>query len=121
MISSADIHHFREYGYTHLKSVFTPNEIQVFRERIAAIREGAFSSKQVVTLASYPKAAFIEGDVLGKHELKDLNYIIFDERILECARGLLGERLVYFGDSSIQTGEGMRGFHKDNVDRADPQ
>ena len=45
---------------------------------------------------------------------------MLDDRILEIARTVLhSDDLIYFGDSSYQIGTGLRGFHRDNIDRTD--
>ncbi len=43
--------------------------------------------------------------------------MLLDDRILNIVRQLLGQEIVYFGDSAFQFGVGFRGFHRDNVDR----
>jgi hypothetical protein len=47
-----------------------------------------------------------------------LHTVLLDERILTIARTILkSDELTYFGDSSYQIGTGLRGFHRDNIDR----
>lgn len=120
IISHEDVKTFKRDGFLLVKAVFPNEEIANLRARIQMLRQRALASKEYVADSAYPKATFIIGDLLGKRELKDLDYVILDERIIACAKQILGKQIVYFGDSSVQTGEGTRGFHKDNVDRSDP-
>ena len=63
------------------------------------------------------KAKYTKGDLLSKDLLR---HVLLDDRILKIARTILGnDHLIYFGDSSYQIGTGMRGFHRDNIDRTD--
>ena len=50
---------------------------------------------------------------LGEHLINE-NLISFLKSLLCC------EELIYFGDSSVNIGESERGFHKDNIDRTNP-
>ncbi|MDQ3046718.1 MAG: hypothetical protein M3R27_04150, partial [Bacteroidota bacterium] len=63
------------------------------------------------------KAKYAKGDLLSKEKLR---HVLLDDRILKIARTILGnDELVYFGDSSYQIGTGLRGFHRDCIDRTD--
>jgi hypothetical protein len=53
------------------------------------------------------------GDLLNK----PLNKILLSDKILKIATEILGEKPIYFRDSTYQIGIGDRGFHRDNVDR----
>src|SRR2546427_9387211 len=106
-------------GYVLVKGVFSRAEVDDFRARVEALVRHEVAEGRQVRDPTYPKAVYISGDLLGKPELRDVNYVVFDERVITCVKAILGDRLVYFGDSSVQMGEGPRGFHKDNVDRAD--
>jgi hypothetical protein len=122
-LSTADIEAFRERGYVIARNVFSADEVSKFREGLANVREAAISADAYDINPDAPEMVAPHGDLLSMHELRAADYIILDERIVECARRLLGagnEKIVYHGDSSIQLGEGPRGFHKDNADRGDP-
>ena len=107
---------FEENGYLVVKNVFTKEEIEQFREE--AYRQYELDKKELLTfqLPNLPtKAKYSKGDLLSK---KLLNHVLLDERILSIGRTILGsEQLFYFGDSSYQIGTGLRGFHRDNIDR----
>jgi hypothetical protein len=114
-----DVQHFQQCGYCLLKGVFSPEEIGAIRARLEMVKTRALRTGAHLPDPQWPKATFVLGDVLAHKELEEFDYVVFDERIVACVRQLIGEDLVYFGDSSMQTGEGARGFHKDNVDRND--
>ena len=109
---------FEENGFLVVKQVFSPAEIADFRKK--AYEQYALDQQkkldfQLPNLAT--KAKYAKGDLLSK-EL--LHTILLDDRIIKIARVILGnDQLVYFGDSSYQIGTGLRGFHRDNIDRTD--
>jgi hypothetical protein len=114
-----DVRFFEQNGYFIAKNAFSSEEIQTMRERLSAVRERSLQVKGFDRDPKNPHLILILGDVLSKPELRELQYLLFDDRVLSCAKQILGPHLVYFGDSSVQSGEGLRGFHKDNVDRTD--
>ena len=116
---NVDVDHFKKNGYVIVKGVFSKAEASTMRQSIEARKEKALTTNNYSPDPAHPKLLLILGDLLSARELKDLDYVVFDDRIIACARQILGEKLVYFGDSSVQTGEGERGFHKDNVTRYD--
>jgi hypothetical protein len=118
-VSAVDVEFFRRTGYCVAKAVFSPKEVGEMRQRLMMVREHALQVKAFDKDPKHPNMLLILGDLLSKPELRGLRYLLFDERVLSCAKQILGPQLVYFGDSSIQCGEGVRGFHKDNVDRTD--
>jgi ectoine hydroxylase-related dioxygenase (phytanoyl-CoA dioxygenase family) len=113
-----DKQRFDKDGYLLIKNVFSAQEIEQFREDAYKQYEIDQQKKldfQLPDLAT--KAKYAKGDLLSK-EL--LHHALLDDRILTIARTILGsEDIVYFGDSSYQIGTGLRGFHRDNIDRTD--
>lgn len=109
---------FEENGYLLIKNAFSAEEIKQLREN--AYKQYEIDKKkkldfQLPNLAT--KAKYSKGDLLSK-EL--LHRVLLDDRILTIARKILGsDDLIYFGDSSYQIGTGLRGFHRDNIDRTD--
>src|SRR5262249_10671481 len=106
---------FDEDGYLLVRNVFTATEIEQFRRLTCE----QFDIDKKNNLDHYypeaPKAKFVKGDLLSKEKL---HQVLLDDRILQIARALLGsENIIYFGDSSYQLGTGLRGFHRDNIDR----
>jgi len=118
-VPHVNLHHFKEKGYVLAKGVFSETEISDLRQRIQAVKAKALASNDYLKDSCHPELVLILGDLLSNKELEDLDYVIFDSRIIACVKQILGENIVYFGDSSVQTGEGVRGFHKDNVTRYD--
>jgi Phytanoyl-CoA dioxygenase (PhyH) len=114
-LPQVDVDSFRSEGYLILKGLFSREEMIDLRERVNCIKLRDLQDKNFLMIDEVPGARFLMGDVLSKYELKDIDYLILDDRIIHVAKQLLGPEIVYFGDSSVQTGEGFRGFHKDNV------
>ncbi len=113
-----DVNQFNKNGYLIIKNVFSPEEIKALRAAAYDQLERDKKKGLVYELPQYNiKAKFSNGDLLSK-EL--LSKVLLDDRILNIARTVLGERdLIYFGDSSYQIGTGSNGFHRDNIDRSD--
>jgi hypothetical protein len=93
--------------------------VESFRENGYALIRGAFDSHEIEELR---KNAFAstdhKGDLLSNPLLRNF---VLDERVLAIARKILGDNLVYFGDSNALLGEKSHGYHKDNADRHDPK
>lgn len=107
---------FKTQGYVLRKAAFSASEIDSFRKRVYdqyALDEAAGLTFQMTHTSS--KAKYSKGCLLSKELLRD---ILLDERILTLAKEILGTNsLIYFGDSSYQIGTGLRGFHRDCLDR----
>jgi hypothetical protein len=100
-LENLDVDTFWENGYAIVRNVYTPQEIQRFRENAFASRGRG------------------PGDLLSNPLMRDT---LLDGNFVAIARKLLGsEDIWYAGDSSFTINSGQRGFHKDNVDRKDPQ
>jgi hypothetical protein len=113
-----DKQRFEKDGYLVIKNVFTASEIEQMRKDAYEQYEIDGKKNLAFTLPDIPsKARYSKGDLLSK-EL--LSRVLLDERILKIARTILGsDDITYFGDSSYQIGTGLRGFHRDNIDRTD--
>ncbi|MGQ0829622.1 MAG: phytanoyl-CoA dioxygenase family protein [Bacteroidota bacterium] len=109
---------FQSNGYLLVPKVFSGSEIEQFRKLVYEQYEIDKSKKLDFQLPNLPsKAKYNKGDLLSKEKLYP---ILLDERILKIARTILGSNdIIYFGDSSYQIGTGLRGFHRDNIDRTD--
>jgi hypothetical protein len=107
---------FATDGYILKSSVFSTDEIKLFRQKVYDqydIDERAGLTFQLTNTSS--KARYSKGCLLSKNLLRD---ILLDNRILNIAQEILEtDKLVYFGDSSYQIGTGLRGFHRDCIDR----
>ena len=107
------IESFNKDGFAIIKGLFSVDEINSLRRNVEKQFE-IDKAKGLTFSIPNSSASYIKGDLLSK-EL--LGSIILEDRILNVAKALLGDKLVYFGDSSYQVGTGLRGFHRDNVDR----
>jgi len=96
--------------------VFSAEEITRFRQLTYeqySIDEAQGLTFQMNNTSS--KARYAKGCLLSKKLLRN---ILLDDRITGLAKEILGtEKLIYFGDSSYQIGTGLRGFHRDCLDR----
>lgn len=94
-----DVDGFWRDGYTIVRAVYTPAEIDRFRA-------GALASKGTPN-----------GDLLSNPRLR---HALTDGRLVGIARQILGqEEILYAGDSSYTIGRQQHGYHKDNADRVD--
>jgi hypothetical protein len=93
-----DVARFWEKGYQILRGVYTPEEVQRFRD-------GAY------------KSLGTGGELLSRPQLRDA---ILDGRMVRVARQILGsDDIMYAGDSSFTINSKQHGYHKDNADRKD--
>jgi hypothetical protein len=88
-------------GWIWEKAVFS-------KEEIAQIRQWAIEGKK-----KNPKGDLFQDENLWK--------VLMDDRILKIVKQVMGENPVYFGDSNISFDVSDNGFHKDNVDRFNPE
>lgn len=103
-----------------IRDVFSGMEMAAIRRSVeAAIRRSYDDGCYALTDHKYPGQSIV-GDLLGMEELSDLDYIAFDPRVVRYAKQILGNDIVYFGDSMVRIGNGGRGFHKDFFDESDP-
>jgi hypothetical protein len=108
---------FDTEGYLLVRNVFSSEEIEEFRSLAYAQYEIDKTKNLTFQLPKISKAKYNKGDLLSKEKLQ---HVLLDDRILQIARTILGSNdLIYFGDSSYQIGTGLRGFHRDNIDRTD--
>ena len=99
-VDHLDVDGFWERGYAILPGVYTPEEIEAFRQ------------------AAYASRGY-GGDLLANPRLRS---VITDGRMAAVARKLLGtDELFYSGDSSFTINGTQKGWHKDNADRIDPE
>lgn len=105
---------FDKDGFLIIKRMFTPEEIEQLRTDCYKQYEED-KAKGLNYNINNTSAYTVKGDLLSKRHLKK---ILLDDRIIAIAKELLGTDIVYFGDSNFQFGVGLRGYHRDNVDRA---
>lgn len=98
---------FARDGYLHFPGVFSKDEVRGFREFLVA------------TVPKTDGATALDVDLLTRPETESF---INDGRVVDVARQLLGDKPVYFGDSSAMRyprTAAVSTFHKDNADRHD--
>ena len=112
---------FDENGYIVIKNAFTEEEIDKIRS--ATLESLANRRAQGKDFTSYKngsgEAYFGLPELLTVSELAALDYAALHPKITNLVQQLIAGPVCYFGDSTAQIGTGVRGFHKDNVDRND--
>ncbi|HYE97513.1 MAG TPA: phytanoyl-CoA dioxygenase family protein [Planctomycetota bacterium] len=109
---------FDRDGYAVARGLFSREEIAEFRRRVQVVRERELrEGRNIHREAAYPNVVYVMGDVLARHELEDVAYVVFDPRVQDLVRALVGPSPVYWGDSSVQVGGSGQGWHRDNVHR----
>jgi hypothetical protein len=99
-VQNVDVDTFWKNGWAIVRGVYTPADIERFRE-------AAYWSRKNTT-----------GDLLSNPRLRE---VLTDGNFITIARQLLGDdKIVYSGDSAFTINGTQRGFHKDNADRVDP-
>jgi hypothetical protein len=106
-------------GFSIAQGVFSRGDIDTIRQIIAKAQRRAIAQQLYDVDPQYPNLTMLRGDILNINEMAEIDYAVFDKRVTDCAKELIGPHLVYHGDSTVQIGEGPRGFHKDNADRTD--
>jgi hypothetical protein len=111
-----DRNHFRERGYTVVKRLFEPGEIESLREDAAlAIKE--LARRGLAANESGPEGVAQYGrcDVLS---IPEVRHVLLDRRLVTVIGELLGGQPTYFGESVLRIGkQGGRAWHRDNADR----
>lgn len=108
---------FDKDGFLLIKNVFSKEEFALIRkDAYASFEEDKKKNLAFKHDSKLTNATYFRGDILSKPHLR---HILFDDRILQIAKVVLGGDPVYFGDSNYQIGTGYRGYHRDNIDRTD--
>lgn len=111
ILSQKELDKFHKDGFILVKNLFSKEEMGKLNSHIDSLKELERDSEKN---GSY----LFVGDAVSKN----LGHIVFDERILNISKQILGPKLVYFGESTIMTGiRAGRGFHRDNADRENPR
>ena len=112
---------FYRDGFTVIRNVFDKHEIDKLRDALHDIRQKSRERGDTLYDNAQPLASFIKGDLCSFRELDDFDFVVCNKRIVEGVKSLIGDDLVYFGESNTQTGTAARGNHKDNriIDRED--
>ena len=89
--------HFDEHGWVLIKNVFTETEVDQIREKVYLAKNRGH-----------------KGDNLSNPLIHEY---VYDRRILDPMEAILGDKAIYFGDSTVGFNAVSGGFHKDNPDR----
>ncbi len=112
-----DSSHFKENGYEVKPSVFSVGEVEIFRSKVYEQYEIDKRLGLTINEGTNSNLRLADGCLLSKAKLRE---ILLDPRVIQFARDILGsEKIIYWGDSSYQIGDGNRGFHRDCLDRKD--
>lgn len=109
--SKIDIDKFWNDGYLILRNLFDPQEFRTMREDVFASLEGREKRGEPIV------------DALADPHMQKW---VYDERILNAARTILGkDDVTYYGDGgyavvghNYQPGKDVGGWHRDNTDRS---
>jgi Phytanoyl-CoA dioxygenase (PhyH) len=109
----------RQDGFTIARAVLSAEEVDQVRDLVRVAKSRAVGAGLIDVDPNYPALTMLRGDALAIPELAAVDYLVLDRRIVALVKQLLGDEVIYHGDSTVQVGEGPRGFHKDNADRGD--
>jgi hypothetical protein len=114
--AGVDRDRFRERGYTVVKGLFEPQEIEALREDAArAMTELERLGLSMREHGSEGVGLYSRCDVLS---IPQVRHVILDRRLISAIGELLGDRPTYFGESVLRIGkQGARAWHRDNADR----
>lgn len=107
-----DLEKFHNEGYLLIKNVFSDKEIKNLRDEAFKV-----FSENKDNLFNQGNSSFLISDLLTQSFSRKL---VFDKRILEIARAILGREVIYYGYSSCQINWKVSfpfrnfGWHKDN-------
>lgn len=102
---------FDQDGFLLLKNVLSAEEVKQLRHvAYKTVKE----DEQKGTLFMHRFAKNHLGCLTNIPEFKSL---ILNDKIIDIAKKILGEKPVFFGDSIFEIGIGSRGFHKDTSER----
>ncbi|TLZ68376.1 MAG: phytanoyl-CoA dioxygenase family protein [Methanobacteriota archaeon] len=107
-LSPEDVEKFRRDGYLLIRNLFSADELDSFKDAIFGLRANPS------LVRSSRNSIVFRGSLFNYRVLES---VPFDDRILDVARSILGSSFAYFGDSSVQMGQGPRGLHRDSTNR----
>lgn len=107
---------FHKRGYTVVKRLFEPKEIEDLREDAArAMTELDRRNLMITETGPEGVVRYARCDVLS---IPEVRHVLLDRRVIGVIGELLGDRPTYFGESVLRIGKhGGRAWHRDNVNR----
>lgn len=114
--ASIDLERFNHLGYLVIPGVFSRQEISVWRQRIELALDEQDRSGTVIKPAGAAGLRVFRGELANSAVVRP---VVLDPRIAAVAREILGESIVYYGDSSIHHGNrdpiamSKEGWHRD--------
>lgn len=100
-------------GFTLIKNVLTTDEVQKLRNAsYKLIKEDEKNGNFIIH-------RFAKNHIGCLTAIPEFRNLILDDRVIEIATKLLGEKPTFFGDCIMEIGIGNRGFHKDTANRTD--
>ncbi len=117
-----DLKKFNKDGYLLVRNVFSKEEIKTLRNKYKGMVASSEKKNLVDSIEGFNNHKLLIGDLCSFDELKEFDYLVFDNRIISIVKALLGDEIFYFGDSNTQSGSVPGGNHKDNriEDRENP-
>jgi len=113
-IDKTELNFFQANGYLVIRDVIPLKKINEIRDAFKIIRQKAKKAKTVRYNPKYPDASFILGDLPSFKELEPFDFLVCNKKIVEIVKSLIGNEIVYFGESNTQSGLAIRGNHKDS-------
>jgi Phytanoyl-CoA dioxygenase (PhyH) len=113
---SIDLPGFRKRGYAIVRRLFDPADIELLREVVVeTVAEREAQGRVYTDPGVEGTIRWLDSDLLS---IPALRHVLLDRRL----RAVIGEMLdgepLYYGDSSLRIGKnGVRGWHRDNVNR----
>jgi len=113
-MKNLDIDCFENKGFIVVKDIFSEDEIKSMRRSYKEMKNFCVENNLYNTLEGSPDLFLLKGDLCSFPYLKKFNYLVFNEKIVNVVKKLIGEEVIYFGESNCQSGPTPGGFHKDN-------
>lgn len=104
------VEHLNTFGYSVIPDVF---DIKFINKTRAILESNSLIARTQRGLPVNSPIIF-DGDVLSQNAFDEIDFVLFHDKFIKIARSFFNGQPVYFGESNIHVGEGMRGFHKDN-------
>ena len=92
-----DLKKFNKDGYLLVRSVFSKEEIEILRKKYKGMVASSEKKNLVDSIEGFNNHKLLIGDLCSFDELKEFDYLVFDNRIISIVKALLGDEIFYFG------------------------